>query len=130
MTIAQKPDWLTQGTFATDGFTVFAVVKLQQAQPPAKGLALVAGNGERFELGRCRLATMSDLPSAGRFIEAQGFEAVLSVVNDLALISARDMAVVRRVRLPGLFDATTVREAAVRFAEFFDGEVVQDCSDE
>ena len=119
------PDWVQRGVFATNGFTIFAVQKPQKAKPPAKGIALVAANGERHSLSQCHKATLADLPNAGRFIAPNGVECVLSVVSDVALLSGSGMDRIYRVRLPGLRNAVDVDAAAQKVAELFDGVIVE-----
>ncbi|MEO1208563.1 MAG: hypothetical protein AAFX78_03390 [Cyanobacteria bacterium J06638_20] len=124
------PSWLTQGTFASDGFTIFAVTKVQRAQPPKSDVVLVDAREHRHPLEQCHLATLKDLPSAGLFVDAHGTECVLSVVNDLALLSTIAMNDIRRVRLPGLRNAVSVAAAARAIAQEFDGVIVEDYDDD
>lgn len=123
------PTWLTPGTFATDGYTIFAVTRVQKAQPPSRDVVLCDALDRRYPLNRCRLATLSDLAQAGRFVDDQGTELVLSIVNDLALLSHPAKNVIRRVRLPGLRNATTVYAAALSIAQMFDGVIVEGAID-
>lgn len=130
MTVSSLPDWLTPSVFATNGPTVFVVDKAQKARPPAKGIVLTAANGDRFPLAQCHKATLTDLPKAQRFIDGHGFETVISVVDDLVLLSAPGTTDIRRVRLSGLRDAVSVFAIAQSFAADFNGVIVEDCDED
>lgn len=123
------PDWLTQGTFATDGMTVFAVAKVQKAQPPRKDLVLVDSRDQRYSLPQCNKAALSALPQASRFVDPYGHEWALSLVGDIALIGNTALNEIRRVRLSGLRNAVSVDAAAKAIAQAFDGAIVEDWDD-
>lgn len=122
MTTPPLPPWLTPGILATNGPTVFAVARVQQAQPPASGLYLVAADNSRYPLPQCKQATLADLTEATAFIDASGCACTISYRDGLVTLdNGSDRCY---VRLPA--EAAIVAEAARSLAAAFDGEIVED----
>ncbi|MBD1918907.1 MULTISPECIES: hypothetical protein [Cyanophyceae] len=125
MTTPTLPTWLTPGILATDGTTIFAVARVQQAKPPANGLYLAAADNSRYPLTQCKQATLADLTDAAVFIDASGQACTISYQD--GLVTLDDGTTRRYVQLPA--EAAIVAEAARNFAAAFDGEIVEDWPD-
>lgn len=122
MTTPPLPTWLTPDTLATDGTTIFAVARVQQAKPPDSGLYLAAADNSRYPLAQCKQATLADLTEAKTFIDASGQACAISYQG--GLVTLNNGTTRRYVQLPA--EAAIVAEAARKFAAAFDGAIVED----
>lgn len=113
------PAWLTPGTFARCGTTLFQVAAVKRS---SAGTLHLSDGVDLHLLSACHPASVTDLTRCHVFV-ANGLTLGLVQSGDLVTITHGDYRGV--VRIAG----ADVAEVARRFADAFDGAIVEGYSD-
>ncbi|MBE7384450.1 MAG: hypothetical protein F6J95_023925 [Leptolyngbya sp. SIO1E4] len=118
------PGWLTPGTFVSDGSTIFAVDRVQQAKPPNRSISLLAGDGSRYPLQQCHRASLGDLINGQRFIDRFGKAVFMSLKGNLVTLSDGSKTAKVQLWLGGIDAAALSLARAFEGSEILDEEVL------